>query len=62
MYSATQTIIGPWRLLTGSTCSHFEILLLIRMIQAVKKWQEEDYWSWLDKNVLKRLQRVPTPA
>ncbi|KAL5331122.1 hypothetical protein ACEPPN_000651 [Leptodophora sp. 'Broadleaf-Isolate-01'] len=56
------TIIGPWRLLTGSTCSHFEILLLIRMIQAVKKWQEEDYWSWLDKNVLKRLQRVPTPA
>jgi len=45
-------VLGPWRLLNAGTGSHTEILILIALIRTVKRWLEEEYWTWLCRNVL----------
>ncbi|KAF8855803.1 hypothetical protein BDZ45DRAFT_727874 [Acephala macrosclerotiorum] len=53
--SGNVIVLGPWRLLNAGTGSHTEILILIALIQNVKRWLEGEYWAWLCRNVLDRL-------
>lgn len=54
----SQTVLGPWRVLNAGTGSHVEILTLMALVRAVKKWLEEEYWTWLSTNVLEKLGEV----
>ncbi|CAD6447924.1 e2e0ae8e-1058-4f8a-8621-260e8aa01c0c [Sclerotinia trifoliorum] len=46
------TVFGPCSFLNAGTGSHVEIFVLIALIRQVKRWLEEEYWTWLYRNVL----------
>ncbi|CAG8973654.1 hypothetical protein HYALB_00002220 [Hymenoscyphus albidus] len=50
--SGNVIVLGPWRVLNAGTGSHTEILILLSLIQSVKRWLEGEYWAWLCENVL----------
>jgi hypothetical protein len=54
-------VLGPWRTLNAGTGSHADILTLIILVQTVKCWLEEEYWSWLCENVLDGLSLSTDP-